>query len=291
MSNKPLPANALAGKRIAISVSKSEDLARLGLLEMHFELALAEIARCILMLGGGLAYGGHLRPDGYTHFLMNELGKYANLNCTLDLCLRWHEHRSLSLTQLQDVENKLNVYGNVICLDIEGNEVSRALERGEAAEVPNPESERKALSAMRRFMTSHTDGRVLLGGKRRNFSGVIPGLAEEALGALQAQQPLYLAGGFGGMCLDIAQTIENIYSPTQTPLFPPYTDVAKVDPCCAEGIRLLQEKIGDQGWAALNNGLTREENVQLATTHRPREIAAWVSVGLARKFKFESRPS
>ncbi len=53
-----LPSNAFTGIRLGISVSDSADLARLGLLETHFRLALGEIARCVLVSGGQLAYGG-----------------------------------------------------------------------------------------------------------------------------------------------------------------------------------------------------------------------------------------
>ncbi len=49
---KLLPSNALANVRLGISVSDSPDLARLGLLETHFRLALGEIARCVLVSGG-----------------------------------------------------------------------------------------------------------------------------------------------------------------------------------------------------------------------------------------------
>jgi len=51
-----LPAGALRGTCIGISVAESPDLERLGLLEIHFRLAMAEIARSVLVSGGTLAY-------------------------------------------------------------------------------------------------------------------------------------------------------------------------------------------------------------------------------------------
>jgi hypothetical protein len=78
-----LPHDALRGIQVGISVSKSPDLARLGLLEAHFRLALGEIARVVLVSGGGLIYGGHLNPEGYTAFLVsrviNSLRKYGSV--------------------------------------------------------------------------------------------------------------------------------------------------------------------------------------------------------------------
>ena len=101
-----LPSDALSGLRIGISVSESPDLNRLGLAELHFRLALAEIARSVVISGGSLAYGGHLSPEGYTAFLMQELQKYSRRDEPLLICLAWQEHRKLSRElsgSLQDV--------------------------------------------------------------------------------------------------------------------------------------------------------------------------------------------
>ena len=97
-----LPPNALTGIRLGISVSDSPDLARLGLLETHFCLALGEIARCVLVSGGHLTYGGHLQPDGYTVFLIHELYRYSRRDRPLRICLAWPEHRKLSVSAIKE---------------------------------------------------------------------------------------------------------------------------------------------------------------------------------------------
>src|SRR6266436_8912151 len=94
---KLLPSNALTNVRLGISVSDSPDLARLGLLETHFRLALGEMGRCVLLASGRLVYGGHLDPSGYTAFLARELERYAQRDRPLLLCLSWSEHRKLPL--------------------------------------------------------------------------------------------------------------------------------------------------------------------------------------------------
>jgi SLOG-like protein len=100
-----LPSNALKNVRLGISVSDSPDLARLGLLETHFRLALGELARCVLVSGGHLAYGGHLRPDGYTTFLVQELHRYSRRDRPLLICLAWQEHRRLSVGELKNQQD------------------------------------------------------------------------------------------------------------------------------------------------------------------------------------------
>ena len=72
-----LPSSALRSRRVGISLSQSPDLARLGLLEAHVKLALGEIARAVLVSGGGLVWGGGLSSDGYTTFVATESQRYA----------------------------------------------------------------------------------------------------------------------------------------------------------------------------------------------------------------------
>jgi len=77
----------------------------------------------------------------------------------------------------------------------------------------------------------------------------MPGIAEEALLSLQAHQPLFVIGGFGGCARDIAEVMR-LLEPWTTP-------------------RLGWPGRGAFGAftaADLNNGLTPEENATLART-------------------------
>src|SRR5688572_6584075 len=122
-----LPPDALAGIRLGISVSDSPDLLRLGLLEAHFRMALGEIARCVLVSGGQLAYGGHLQPHGYTSFLVQELERYSRRDRPLRVCLAWSEHRRMTLSALSAEKTKLGLYGEIVCLDADGVVVDAAI--------------------------------------------------------------------------------------------------------------------------------------------------------------------
>lgn len=274
-----LPDEALKGMRVGISVSESPDLARLGLLEIHFRLALAEIARCVLVSGGTLAYGGHLRPDGYTTFLVQELEKYGRRDRPLLICLAWQEHRTLTLSDLHRRKGDLGLLGRIVCLDADGHEVDPAQDRGEMAEaVADVDLRRRALTRMRRYMGKQISGRVLLGGKRHDFQGEIPGLMEEALIALGSGQPLFLAGGYGGVTTDITRAL-GVDDGSWLPLPP---DVPQDDPRWIDGRRRLTDYAASTAWGGLRNGLSDEENRRLAATHRPSDIAALVSLGLGR---------
>jgi hypothetical protein len=279
--NVVLAPNALRNIRLGLSVSESPDLTRLGLMETHFQMALAELARSVLCSGGYVAYGGHLRADGYTVYLANELDRYNRRDRPLLVCLSWTEHRKLTLTALEEARKQLRLIGNIVYLDSHGNEVSPTAGR---AEEPPPAVdaavEKESLTALRRYMTTKTQGRILIGGKRADFQGDWPGVLEEAILAMEAKQPIYVAGGFGGITWDIGRAL-NLCQPESLPALPvaPAPDQRAVD-----GITRLVAVADETKGASLNNGLTMEENCQLASSYRPSEIAALVSLGLGRLF-------
>lgn len=274
-----LPADLLKGRRVGISVSASADLERVGVVEEHFRLALAEIARCVLGCGGKLAYGGYLDPTGYTTLMVHEVQKYGQLNWPLLVCLAFQEHRKLPLSQLDEACRDLGLSGRIVCLDIEGMEMDPSRDRSEdAAPIEDNQLRMKALTGMRRYMSSQVDGRVLLGGKRQGFQGDIPGLMEEALIELEAGRPLFLAGGFGGISLDIARALEI----PGWDWLPVRNDASLGDPRVDEGRRRLAAYRSDKPWEVLRNGLSMKENKALLTTHRPSEMAALLVSGLGR---------
>lgn len=273
-----LPSDALKGKWLGVSVSESPDLGRLGLFEAHLRLALAEITRAVIVAGGGVIYGGHLKRDGYTEFMRSELQRYARRDRPLLVCLAWQIHRGVSLSDYKQFERDLGVLGRIVCLDPTGNEVDPFEGRGEEAITDFTVEERqRALTAMRRYMRDRQDGRVLVGGRREGYEGELPGLMEEALLALEAGQPLYLAGGFGGITLDIARALgvdDGSWARRAEP--------ATVDPRYAAGYARLTEVARSPGWTGLNNGLSDEENRRLVASHRPSDIAALIALGLGR---------
>ena len=255
--------------RIGLSVSESADLERLGLVERHLRLALGEVARAVIRTGFVPVYGGHLDPEGYTAFLESEMERYGSTARPLELVVGWSEHRSLLLSDLRCHKNKLGLRARITYLNEDGDPTEFEAGRGEEP-VPVDDVPR-SLSTLRRYLIQHTDARVLIGGKERNYRGEMPGVLEEALLAIEAGQPLYLAGGFGGATATIAATVAGLED-----RWPPATD--GIDPAP------LTETAERSGWDLIDNGLTTEENQKLAVTHRPSEVASLVAIGLKRAF-------
>jgi hypothetical protein len=270
--------------RLGISASRSPDLARLGLLETHYRVALGEITRSVLLAGGGIIYGGRLDPDGYTTFMLRELQRYARRDRPLLACLAWDVHQGMSPRELEDFRRELGLFGRLVCLDPDGRPLPDHVLADPTSVVSDtsdvdggPEARRaRALAGLRRYMTDHQVGRVFLGGRREGFEGSMPGVLEELLLTLERGQPTYLAGGFGGVTYDVARLLG-----VQGGQWPIGTD-AITDPRYQAGLDALRDLVASGRYTGLNNGLTEEENRWLTVSHRPGEIASLVSRGLQR---------
>jgi hypothetical protein len=273
--------SALDGQwRLGISASRSPDLARLGLLETHYRVAIGEITRSVLLAGGGIIYGGRLDPDGYTTFMLRELQRYARRDRPLLACLAWDVHRGMSPTEVEDFRRELGLFGHLVCLDPDGRPLpDHVLADRTAPSVVGGArggGRARALAGLRRYMADHQVGRVFLGGRREGFEGSMPGVLEELLLTLERGQPTYLAGGFGGVTYDVARLLG-----VQGGQWPIGAE-AITDPRYAAGLDALRALVDSGRYTGLNNGLTEEENQWLTMAHRPGEIASLVSRGLQR---------
>lgn len=275
-----LPSNSLEGMRVGLSVSASDDLGRLGLSAEHAEQAVAEVARAVLVAGGSLVYGGRVKPSGFTQYLMHEVLRYGHGDRTvLTLCLAAPEHQKLSRDELDEIDRTIGTSGRIVCLDTEGHQIedilsakAHDLDPVSQADVP------RAYSLMRRYLATISDTRVLIGGQLSGFAGVMPGIVEEAVVAVEAGQPLYVSAGFGGAAALVAQRL-NLDDLSWAPNdFPARPHDERID----LGLDLLGAAARSSGWIAKSCGLDQRGIRQLAASHRASEIASLVVRGLAQ---------
>ena len=274
------PRDALRGTRVGISVSDSDDLSRLGLSAAHAEQAVGEIARAVLIAGGCLVYGGKVKPSGFTQYLMHEIRRYGrDHEATLTLCLAAPEHHKLSYDELDDIDRTLGTRGRIICLDQEGREIEGIMKTKSHDPDPLAEADAShAYSSLRRHMVTITDARVLIGGKLSGFAGAMPGVLEEAIVAVEAQQPLYVSAGFGGAAALVAQRLlldDLSWAPAD---FPARPEDERID----SALEMLAAAAASSGWRATSCGLDEQGIRQLAASHRASEIASLMVGGLAR---------
>lgn len=270
MAETALPTVA-SGLNVGLSVSHSEDLGRFGLTETHVRMALGEIARAVLVAGGHLTYGGHLRKDGYTIFLVKEIERLRYRDRPFTGYVPYAEHRRMSVDEITERIADISVLGSYRFLDPDGQPVEPTSQRSVDAEEVDKATEQHALSAARLVMSNVIDGRVALGGQSEGFRGRMPGVIEEVILAVRAGKPVYLAGGYGGAAGDMAAALGT--DPD---------DWLGLQGAHSPYLEELEETVTEHNWSVTANGLTQEENQRLAITYRASEVASLIVRGLSR---------
>lgn len=268
--------DALDGITVGISVSDSADLHRLGLDERHADLAVGEITRAILLAGGTIAYGGRLRPSGFTQQLMNEVRRFGTTRQSLHLYVALPEHTAMSRDDLDAIDRQLGIWGTLTTLDEQGEPTD--WREMTPSTSPLPDVQRAAAySGLRRHMAENIDGRILVGGKLRGFLGEMPGVVQETILAVERGQPVYLAGGFGGAAAAAARRL----GAGTFDWLPPGLPEGEDDPAVQTALAQLEAAASAAGWDLANDGLTAERRALLSASHRPGEIASLCVGGLA----------
>lgn len=279
----------LRGRLIGLSISNSTDLSAHGMGLVHLEDAMVECARHLLAQGASLAYGGDLRPGGFTTVLFelvrshNRAGAKERIHnylawpigLRIDLGI-WHEY----MDEIRDYRVPPPVDLNIdpeVYVDPDN--------------MPGRYIWSRSLTDMRTEMNDKTAARVLLGGQVQNFKGKYPGVLEEAFLALRSKKPLFLIGGFGGCTRSIVDGLNGGTPAAITEAFQStdslFTQMAaryQADAQAGHGnpidyageLAYLQSV----GMGGLNNGLTKDENVTLSTSKNLPEIVYLLLKGL-----------
>ncbi len=253
---------------VGISISESPDLRVLGLSDGHLRDAMAEVALRLLASGISLAYGGDLRQHGFTQLLAELVGRYrghprhAGTIVVTDY-LAWPVHISMTSNELAAFSADHEPAAHLVFLSLDGARLEREQRMSLPAHAPQEYEWAKGLTSMRTVMLADISARIVLGGRVEGFKGAMPGIAEETYLSLDAGQPVFLLGGFGGCARDIAETLG------------------------------LSERWGGsrEDWSGrdcfrnyspddLHNGLSQEENYVLARTPHIQEAVDIVSRGL-----------
>lgn len=256
---------------IAISTSDSRDMAALGLSDEHLRDAMTEIARHLLALGARLVYGGDLRQHGFTELLFELAARYRRDSLQEERqadvinYIAWPVHIRQDFSEIEGFSDELSETAELICLTLKGTPLSKQEREKLKSQTPNDSEWHEGLTAMRNTMLANTHARIILGGQRDKYKGKMPGIAEEALISLEANQPLYILGGFGGCARDIAESMNLTQPWTQTQHNWNSRDAFK-----------------SFNFDNLNNGLTPKENTTLATTPHINQAVALILRGLIK---------
>lgn len=221
----------LANQLIAISVSDSPDLGRLGLLERSLRQTVAALATRLVCHGARIVYGGNLDKSGFTYQLYPTIAQaYATaalrsarppfVHYVAAYLAQDHAELAAHLTavgnfaevRLVDREcavTTLVTRGNeLICSPPQGEKRRLAdfsLLSGFVADTPRLSGGRAVdLDAMREAMENAVTARIIIGGRVIGYGGNKPGILQETLLALEKKHPVFPLGGFGGAARDAA---------------------------------------------------------------------------------------
>ena len=255
---------------VGISVSESPDLQSLGLSHGHLRDAMAEIALHVLASGWSLAYGGDLRQHGFTQLLAELVRRYrdhprhAGTIVVTDY-LAWPVHIRMTSNELAAFFAEHEPATRLVFLALDGARLARERRLKLPVHEPHEDEWTRGLTAMRTVMRGDIQARIVLGGRVEGYKGAMPGIAEETCLSLEARQPVFVLGGFGGCARDIAETVG----------FAERWAGSRDEWTGRQCFRKYSP--GD-----LRNGLSREENAILGQTPHIQEAITLVSRGLRR---------
>jgi SLOG cluster2/TIR domain len=325
---------SLAGLLVGLSLSSiapdstlDAALQKLGFLRSHIDDALAEIA-CFLLAGGAdLAYGGDLRPGGFTEKLHDLVRLYSDPSggpqrLRVRNFLAWVAH----VGKEDNVLQFMNFLDPELLPLPEDVVAELGLDSQYRSEPPSfavntPESNylnARCFTAMREAMNDRIAARVMLGGTFAGYAGKYPGIVEEMDLAIRAKKPVYLIGAFGGCTRALIDVLEGQNSADltlagqlqldedfrkkyaqqdRTPYQQRVDDFNRraatnpgVEPIDIDSLLSRLSAHGTAG-VARDNGLTVEENRRLFVTTNVREMVYFVLVGLNRLKQQNRLPS
>ncbi|WP_038164452.1 TIR domain-containing protein [Verrucomicrobium sp. BvORR106] len=225
------------GTKVALSMSESTDIAECGMDLLQLGDCMVDISRYLLIKGATLAYGGHLGAEGYTQRLFELVRTHQSLDDAppperVVNYLGWPIPRPSP-----KVRSDLKAVATIEALP-RPTDVDETLD---PEFVPEPaffaaeKSPRhrfawaRGMTEMRAYQAdkarSGVVARIVLGGvfgptekvspdgqrTLRWYAGRIPGVLEEVVLSLQAGQPVFLIGAFGGaakLAIDLIRGID-----------------------------------------------------------------------------------
>ncbi len=278
----------LRNKRIAFSVSESDDMQKCGCTKSMLKDVVLELSRYIVKAGGYLVYGGDLRKEGFTESFENfsyyygEKEKADRQEKYFTNYFAWPIH--LNITQSNEAE--------FIHRRVEPKFVD-APDDIDASKFISPVGNENlniwahSLTKMRNEMEDNVDARIILGGRLTGFKGKYAGIIEEFLIASEKNHPIYLIGGFGGATKAIVDIrkgndVDLMKLATETPSYADFVSYYNSYNSDKIDYTSIKEHIKNY---TFNNGLTEEDNETLFHTTNILEIVSLILKGLNNIFK------
>lgn len=209
----PLTLNSdQAGRRFGISISDpaSEEVLKARQTPDKLSFLAESITKHILSNGATLVYGGDLREGGFTEHILNEaliIKDRLRIECVnVENYVSWPIYKNKNYI---DFKAKYALSAKMIECE-PPKHINDLIE----SEDYNSQDKLKyryifgnSLLEMRKKRISTCDVCIFAGGKYKGYSGLMPGVLEEFLIAVEYKKPIYVLGGFAGVSSGIVEII------------------------------------------------------------------------------------
>ncbi len=205
----------LKDRRVGISIS---DVPNVGFSENHLppsqSLRFAQdLARHLLARSCTLIYGGDLRKDGFTEFILEEAIALKNrLNLITDEIhvenyLAWPIYKA----DKEMVAWRSNYRAVMKTVEIEPpDDIAGEVDKDNYFAPSTPQNKyywSRCLTEMRLDSIESSHARICAGGKLFGYNGKMPGVLEEILVAIDKKKPIFLLGAFGGVVGEVCKVL------------------------------------------------------------------------------------
>ena len=172
-----------------------------------------DLARHLLARSATLHYGGDLRPDGFTEFILDEARvlkeRIVDTKPHVINHLAWPLY--VSDAEITSWRARYHQVMDTIKHNIP-HDVATDLDKDLFLPPNTPQNSyiwSRCLTEMRQNSISSSTVRICAGGKQLGYKGKMPGVLEEIIIAINAKKPLFLLGAFGGVVGDVCKLILN----------------------------------------------------------------------------------
>ena len=265
----------MKSKKIGFSISETDFLKDHLDSKYRFMGLYVDISRYLIISGSIILYAGNIMYDKDTNFseILYEFANGYNYK-TNSKETRVHQY---ILNRHFDSKVKKRMVQYYPTIDVVGVTNKSLIETDEdlimAVELTN----------LRRSIISNMDCVIFMGGKTSGYMGVIPGVLEEYLIAIELKKPIYLIGGFGGIANLIQGVLEKKTSISEfllqininKDLVDRYNELSNQKPI---DFNVIYENIQNY---TFNNGLNVDDNILLMSTNNVEIIQSLLFVGLS----------
>ncbi|WP_348814674.1 TIR domain-containing protein [Halomonas sp. H10-59] len=199
--------------RIGVSVSdvQGDGFTKNHIHSDHLIRFSQDIAKHLLARSATLIYGGDLKSDGFTAFILNEAAiLHDRIGAAVPMVenhLAWPLY--VSEPEIVAWRAKYSQVMRTVEYEIP-DDISPSPDKNVFLSPESPQSSyiwSRSLSKMRYESIKSSTVRICAGGRLQGYKGKMPGVLEEISISIAEEKPIYLLGAFGGVVGDVCEFI------------------------------------------------------------------------------------